>query len=134
MKAGKEKITIRYIEPPIDYGFFIDANPRLPVKGFLKAPLGDVNREIVLVPGLNHVLWAACKDNQTSGEFSIGGNVRGLFTYCFCKSVRKSSIMSSKVSRSSLDKMVASCLKELNAGQVHQLEGTIGAMKKEVFT
>jgi len=32
----EQSIAYRYIEPPIDWGFFIDANPSLPVHGILK--------------------------------------------------------------------------------------------------
>jgi hypothetical protein len=123
------KMAIRYVEPPIDDGFFIEANPALPVRGLLKASRGE--KEIVLVPGLNHVLWGGCRDNQTSGEGSVGGVTRGFFTYCFCKSLRSAG---AGVTRANLDKMVASCLKGVGAAQIHQLEGTREAMGKKVFT
>jgi len=122
------KVTIRYVEPPIDDGFFLEADPTLPVRGLLKAARGE--KQIVLVPGLNHVLWAGCRDNQTSGEGSIGGVMRGFFTYCFCKSLRSAG---AGVTRVNLDKMVASCLKGIGAAQIHQLEGTRETMAEKAF-
>jgi hypothetical protein len=34
-----EQVTYRYIEPSIDYGFFLDANPQIPTQGILKPVL-----------------------------------------------------------------------------------------------
>ena len=85
----------------------------------------------VLVPTLNHVLWSGCKDNQTSGEGTIGGVVRGFFTYCFCKSLRAKN---GDVKRLDLDRMVATCLRSIGAGQTPQLEGTLATMTEKVFT
>lgn len=130
-------ITIRYVEPPIDFGFFLE-DPSLPTRRLLKSSpelmqmTTDVKAKApVLVPTLNHVLWSGCKDNQTSGEGTIGGVVRGFFTYCFCKSLRAKN---GDVKRLDLDRMVATCLKGLGAGQTPQLEGTLATMTEKVFT
>jgi hypothetical protein len=131
----ENQVTIRYVEPPIDYGFFLD-DPTLPTKRLLKSSpdllkAAPQTREIQIVPTLNHVLWAGCKDNQTSGEAKIGGVTRGFFTYCFCKCLRASG---PSISRRSLDTAIAACLDKIKAGQTPQLEGTKASMAGNVFT
>jgi len=37
---------------------------------------------------VHHILWAGCKDSQTSADAFIGGSYNGAFTYYFCKSMR----------------------------------------------
>ena len=123
------KVTVRYAEPPIDFGFFIESNPTARKKGFLRSLPGE--KELKIVAGMNHVLWGGCKDNQTSGEGVIDGKVRGFLTYCFCKCLRSKS---GNVSRVNLDRMIASCLKGLGASQVPQLECTKEASAEKVFT
>lgn len=130
-------ITIRYVEPPFDYGFFLE-DPTLLTRRFLKTspelihvPADAKARVPMVVPTLNHVLWSGCKDNQTSGEATIGGVVRGFFTYCFCKSLRAKK---GDVKRRDLDKMVATCLRSIGAGQTPQLEGMLATMTEKVFT
>jgi metacaspase-1 len=34
---------------------------------------------------VHHILWAACRANQTSADANIGGSWHGAFTYFFCK-------------------------------------------------
>ena len=41
-----------------------------------------------VIANLNHCLWAGCKDGQTSAELSIGGKVRGAFSYFLWKEIR----------------------------------------------
>jgi metacaspase-1 len=131
-------VTIRYVEPPFDYAFFLE-DPTLSTRRLLKSSpelmqtssASSVAKEAVIVPTLNHVLWAGCKDNQTSGEATIGGVTRGFFTYCFCKSLRAKN---GSITRRDLDKMVAACLKGIGASQVPQLEGTRATMTEKVFT
>ena len=126
----EQQVTIRYVEPPLDYGFFLDEDPAIPLRGFMRAKPGE--KQAVLVPGLNHVLWAACRDNQTAGEGSVGGAIRGYFTYCFCKVLRRAGVA---VTRRRLDALVAGCLKqEFGAAQVPQLEGTAASLGEKVFT
>jgi len=122
-------ITPRFIEPPLDYGIYADAVPTLRVRGILKAGKGE--RELVMVPGLNHVLWAGCRDNETSGEGSIGGTVRGFFTYAFCKCLRGAG---TNVTRAKLDSLVSLYLSRIGAGQHPQTEGTEASLAEKVFT
>lgn len=129
----EEMITIRYVEPPIDFAFFLDDSTLPSQRIFNPSPdlmNADMAKTPVIVP-LNHVLWAGCKDNQTSGEATVGGVVRGFFTYCFCKSLRSKN---GNVTRLELDKMVTSCLGVVGASQAPQLEGTLASMKEKVFT
>jgi metacaspase-1 len=134
--APKEhSVTYRYVEPPIDWGFFLDANPLLPVRGLLTPGATEGTggaggiRDAVVVPGLNHVLWAGCRDNQTSAETLIGGVYRGVFTYNFCKVLRAAGV---SITRRRLDAQVTVNLR--GYGQVPQLEGTSTSIDEKVFT
>jgi hypothetical protein len=127
--ASLDGITVRFIEPPVDQSIFADAVPTLPVQGILKGAKGD--RDIVLVPGLNHVLWAGCRDNETSGEGNIGGVIRGYFTYAYCKCLRGAGI---SVTRARLDSQVSLYLSRMGAGQHPQTEGTRASLAEKVFT
>jgi len=129
MAPEAESVTYRYIEPPLDYGLFLDEDPTIPLRGFLKSTPGE--REPVVVPGLNHVLWAGCRDYQTSAEAPIGGLWRGIFTYCYCKVVRGAG---TDITRGELDAKVAGYIKKLGYGQVPQLEGTKLSIGETVFT
>lgn len=126
--AGEE-VTYRYIEPPVDYGFFLDADPSIPRKGLLKR--GEGEKEMVIVPGLNHVLWAACHDFQLSMETNIGGAVRGVFTYSYFKVLRRVGL---GVTRLRLDSLVTDYMRRQGFGQHPQLEATKETMSEKVFT
>jgi hypothetical protein len=125
----EQSVTYRYIEPPIDWGFFLDTNPSLPVNGILMPGGTGGSRDAVVVPGLNHVLWAGCRDNQLSGEGLIDGLYRGFFTYHFCKVLRGAGV---SITRRRLDAQVTLNLK--NSGQTPQLEGTLASINEKVFT
>jgi hypothetical protein len=122
--------TIRFVEPPADQSIFMDAAPALPARGFLKAATGK-ERDIVVAPGLNHVLWAGCRDNETSGEGNVGGVVRGYFTYAYCKCLRGAGV---GVTRAKLDSLVSLYLSRMGAGQHPQTEGTRASLSEKVFT
>ncbi|MEI6333902.1 MAG: caspase family protein [Methylococcaceae bacterium] len=125
----EQSVTYRYIEPPLDWGFFLDTNPSLPMNGILMPGGAGGARNAVVVPGLNHVLWAGCRDNQFSGEGQIDGVVRGFFTYQFCKVLRGAGL---SITRRRLDAQVTLNLK--NSGQTPQLEGTLASINEKVFT
>lgn len=128
---GEETVTYRYVEPPIDWGYFLDANPSLPARGLFK-PEGEMGaKDAVLVPGLNHVLWAGCRDNQTSAEAKIGGAYRGVFTYCYCQALRRAGV---SITRRRLDTLVSMAVKLMGFAQVPQLEGTSASLNEKVFT
>lgn len=121
--------TARYIEPPIDSGFYIDANPSLPARRIMRRR--DASKDAVAVPALNHVLWAGCRDNQTSAETNIGGAIRGVFTYNFCKVLRGAG---PTITRRRLDAQVTVNIRAMGQAQVPQLEGAAVALGERVFT
>lgn len=125
--SEKQVLASRYMPPPVDWGFFLDSNPTIPRKGILKPEPGK--KEVVVVPGLNHVLWAACKDFQTSSEVDIDGKRRGVFTYYFCKVLRRAGV---GITRRKLDSLVTVNVK--GYGQDPQLEGTKASLDQSVFT
>jgi hypothetical protein len=130
--SADQAVTIRYIEPPLDYGFFLGSNPTLPARGILKPVVGTSGaRDAVVVAGLNHVLWAGCRDNQTSAETMIGGVVRGVFTYCYCKVLRRAGV---GITRARLDAQVSADIRGMGHAQVPQLEGTAASLAERVFT
>lgn len=125
-----EALTYRFIEPPLDYAYLVRANPAVPVRRFLK-PHGREDRDIVTVPMMNHVLWAGCRDNQTSAEAQVEGMVRGIFTYCLCRALRRAG---PDISRRRLDGLVGIDIRQMGYAQVPQLEGTKAALDEKVFT
>jgi metacaspase-1 len=126
--SPENQVTIRYVEPPVDYAYFLDANPTIPMRGLFKQPSGT--REPVVAP-LNHVLWAACRDYQTSAEVPVGGLVRGVFTYCFCTVLRRAG---AGITRVRLDGLVSADIRRMGFAQVPQLEGTAKSLGEKVFT
>ncbi len=121
--------TVRYVDPPLEQSFFRDANPRADLRRLMGR--GAAARDAVVVPGLNHVLWAGCRDNQLSGEGPIDGGIRGFFTYCFCKALRATY---PNVTRGRLDSIVTPAVKAKNTSQTPQLEGTTASINEKVFT
>ncbi|MDD5759248.1 MAG: caspase family protein [Desulfobulbaceae bacterium] len=130
--APEEQVLVsRYIEPPIDWGFFVDAEPSLPVRGLLKSRASEVKKAAVEEAGLNHVLWAGCRDNQTSAETLIGGVYRGVFTYHFCKALRGAGV---GITRKRLDAQVSTNIRGAGYSQIPQLEGSKASLVEMVFT
>ncbi len=127
----EQVLVSRYIEPPIDWGFFVDAEPSLPVRGLLKSRAAEVKKTAVVEPGLNHVLWAGCRDNQTSAETLIGGVYRGVFTYHFCKALRGAG---TGITRKRLDAQVSTNIRGAGYSQIPQLEGNKASLIEKVFT
>lgn len=120
--------TDRFVEPPLDSGFFITTNPQLPRRGILKPRKGEKELKIA---NINHVLWAACRDNQTSQESNIGGLYRGIYTYCFCKTLRT---LGTGIKRRQLDAAVCAQIASMHYTQIPQLEGTRASILENVFT
>ena len=124
-------IAYRYIEPPLDWGFFLDADPKLLVRHILRPKSQVATKDAVVVPRLNHVLWAGCRDNQTSAEDLIGGTYRGVFTYNFCKILRRAGVA---ITRRRLDSQVTLNVRGMGYNQIPQMEGTITSFAEKVFT
>ncbi|MBF8276787.1 MAG: peptidase caspase catalytic subunit p20 [Candidatus Brocadiaceae bacterium] len=124
-------VSVRYIAPPLDHAFHIDYNhnnPKFTKKGILKPKPGT--KELVVVSGLNHVLWAGCRDYQTSEETSIGGSVRGIFTYNFCQILRRTG---GRIVRKTLDSLVTAAIRNSGHVQVPQLEASSAEVLQNVF-
>lgn len=120
----------RFMSPPLDFSFFMDATPSIPKRKLLEQEPG---KKVISLANINHVLWAACQDNQTSVESLFEGKNQGAFTFCFCKLVRAH--YGSGISREKLDGLVGQCVKKkLKMTQTPQLEGPKATMKEKVFT
>jgi hypothetical protein len=131
---GNGAPVIRFVEPPLDVGFFIDASPTLPTRrlGQLASLVkgGKGSKQPVPVDSMNHSLWSACRDFETAAEVTIGGIRRGIFTYHFCRSLR---MLGTSVTRLKLDSAVCTELKRLGFVQVPQIEGTPARLNERVF-
>jgi hypothetical protein len=99
----------RYLPPPSMEAFLeIDGKRQ---RGINKA---------ILEQGItHHILWAACRADQTSADASIGGGWHGAFTYYFCKEMNASK---NKLPRSAILEKVRKDLQLGNYTQVPQLE------------
>jgi hypothetical protein len=124
----EKQVIPRYVDPPLDHGFFIDANPALSTKR--QRFLTTTSRVPVVVTGMNHVLWSACRDNQTAGESNFGGIYRGVFSYCFFKALRRAGI---NVPRRRLDSIVTTAIHGMGYPQVPQLEGNPAELGQVIF-
>jgi hypothetical protein len=68
---------------------------------------------------VNHILWAGCKDNQTSADAFIGDSYNGAFTYYFCKVMRETS---NQLSRAAVLTRLRNHLRHNGYFQTPQLE------------
>lgn len=68
---------------------------------------------------VHHILWAGCKDNQTSADAYINNSYNGAFTYFFCKHMRASG---GSLSRNELLRRVRQSLQHNGYSQIPQLE------------
>ena len=99
----------RYMPPPSLEAFQkVDGKRQ---RGLNKAMLEKGMRE--------HILWAACRADQTSADANIDGNWHGAFTYYFCKETKASQ---NKLSRNEILEKVRKDLQEGNYTQIPQLE------------
>lgn len=112
----------RYLKPPADIEcrYLGDEEMLKPAKSF------STDKEITL----NHILWAGCKDNQTSADALIDGNYNGAFSYYFCKHVRESG---GNISRTDLYTRVKNSLKFNHFSQVPQLECREALRSENIF-
>jgi len=75
---------------------------------------------------VQHVLWAACRSDQTSADAKIAGSWHGAFTYYFCK---ESFACKNSLPRSEILKKVREDLAGAHYSQVPQLECQAAARK-----
>jgi hypothetical protein len=109
-----------------DISFLLDRKPRWmppPSMKAFKAVRGRRSfglREKFLEKGIiHHILWAACKSDQTSADARIAGGWHGAFTYYFCKIMNTSQ---NKLARKDVLNKVREKLAAGNYNQVPQLE------------
>jgi len=125
MTSGQSDVNFshyRYLKPPADIEcrYLGDEERLKPAKSF------STDKEITL----NHVLWAGCKDNQTSADALIDGNYNGAFSYYFCKHIRDSGGI---ISRADLYTRVKNSLKFNHFSQVPQLECKTALRTENIF-
>ena len=96
-----------------------------PIVGKVSHP-GKKTRASV-VANLNHCLWAGCAANQYSAEMTIGGKVRGVFSYFLWKEIRAGGTRSAIMAR--VCKQVAA----LGLNQIPQLEASQAEMLQAPF-
>jgi len=113
-----KEMKIRFLPPPIDIECRIEEG--LKVKRIAK---GSPEKP------LTHILWAGCKDNQTSADALIGTTYNGAFTYYFCKYIRETQ---GKIKRQELLKRIRASLKYAGYSQIPQLEVPVPIKKEEM--
>jgi hypothetical protein len=79
---------------------------------------------------LNHVLFAGCRDNQTSADAYISGSYNGAFTYYFAKHLRDTQ---GNITKAELIKRVRASLKFNGFAQIPQLEAPPAEKKKKLL-
>jgi len=99
----------RYIPPP-SYEAFEHAEGK---------PSRKLYRSLVIREINHHILWAACRANQTSADAYIAGAWHGAFTYYFCKEINA---CQNTLSRGEILTKVKTDLKAGHYRQVPQLE------------
>lgn len=77
---------------------------------------------------LPHILWAACRSDQTSADARIGDSWHGAFTYFWCKEVRA---CRNQLSRAEVLKKVRADLTS-HYSQVPQLEGPAASKRTPI--
>lgn len=107
----------KFISPPIDIACRTDED--LEVRQLFKGS-----------NLLNHVLFAGCRDNQTSADAYINGSYNGAFTYYFAKHLRD---MNGNITREELVKRLRASLKFNGFSQLPQLECEKVERKKKVL-
>ena len=112
----------RYLKPPAD----IECRYLGDEETLKASKLFSTDKEITL----NHILWAGCKDSQTSADALIDGKYNGAFSYYFCKHVRESS---GKISRADLYTRLKNSLKYNHFSQVPQLECKEALRSENIF-
>lgn len=98
----------RFLKPPVDIAARHDGD-NLTTRSF-KSPTRS---------SMKHILWAACKADQTSADANIDGTYNGAFTYYFCKFMRQSQ---GQVTRRVLLEQVRNALSFNHYSQIPQLE------------
>lgn len=80
---------------------------------------------------LHQILWAGCKENQTSADADIDSRYNGAFTYYFCKHMRDAG---GNITRADLLTRVRHSLQHFGYDQVPQLECEAAARAAKAFS
>ena len=126
--------TPRFLEPMLEDEFYFSYAKELKPKKSKKEKDKEhmpVSRALLPVAGLNHTLWAACKDNQVAMEGTIAGVTRGYFTYNLCKILRATT---GNITRKLLDAQTANALAAMGAAQVNMTESISAEFSQKIFT
>lgn len=109
---GPEHPTLnRFLPPPIDIECRVEGEEEdIKSQRSFKGPRRST---------VHHILWAGCKDNQTSADAYISNSYNGAFTYFFCKNIRSSG---GNISRKELLRRVKQSLYNDGYSQIPQLE------------
>jgi metacaspase-1 len=113
----------RFLRPPVDIECRFQGEEEK-----LSAPR-QFRTDPVIV--MNHILWAACRDNQTSADAYIDGRYNGAFTYYFCKHLRENR---GNISREQLHTLTADSLSHHNFTQSPQLECNNNLRSGKIFS
>jgi hypothetical protein len=119
---GEERMVPRFLRPPVDIECRVEDD--LPVRKLLRDGSGERGHV------MKHVLYAACRDNQTSADAYIGGSYNGAFTYFLCRRIRDAN---GDVTRGELIRRVRESLRYHGFGQTPQLEATKEKRQKRML-
>ncbi|MCX8522698.1 caspase family protein [Chryseobacterium formosus] len=122
--------TARFIPPMLEDEFYMTYATEMSTSKSSKK-MEFTTKALVPVAGLNHTMWAACKDNQVSMEGNMSGQIRGYFTYHFCKVLRATN---GNIVRKTLDKQVAIALAAMAAAQLNQTESMTAEFSQKIFS
>jgi hypothetical protein len=125
---NNDSTRIRFLPPPLDVSSRIQYEPELSTKWLFG--LEPENKSAKVEKGLNHTLWAGCKDSQTSKELRIDSNQRGVFTHSFCKILRKTN---GQITRINLYRLLSAAVRKYDVDQTPQLEVTNDELKDRPF-
>lgn len=88
-----------------------------------------LNKSLLEKGMVQHILWAACRADQTSADANIDGEWHGAFTYYFCKEMN---VSQNKLTRNEILEKVRKDLRAGNYTQIPQLECEATARNKKM--
>ena len=88
-----------------------------------------LNKALLEKGMVQHILWAACRADQTSADAKIQGGWHGAFTYYFCRQMNTSQ---NKLTRNEILEKVRKDLQKGNYAQIPQLECEATARNKKI--
>lgn len=111
---NEQSVLARFAPPPVDIQNAIVA--ATVQNSFLKSVTSAIARGN---RSMNHVLWAGCRDDQTSADAFIGNGFHGAFSYYFCDTIRT---LGAKSTSAKVLKALRAKLRSEHFPQVPQLE------------